>query len=210
MTQARAHTVSTAQQGMYHCVTRCVRRAWLCGVDPLTGKDHDARKPMIVNRIRELGEIFAVGVYAYAGMSNDLHVVLSVEPELARAWTDDEVADRWGRLFPLSDPEGQDARRERLVAMAGMYRKRLCDLSWFMKCLDEYVARRANAEDGVKGRFWEGRFKCQLLADERALAAAMAYVDLNPVRAGIAKNVERSDHTSVQARGTRPIAPILH
>ena len=84
--------------------------------------------------------------------------------------------------------------------MAGMYRKRLCDLSWFMKCLDEYVARRANAEDGVKGRFWEGRFKCQLLADERALAAAMAYVDLNPVRAGIAKNVERSDHTSVQAR----------
>ena len=200
MTQARAHTVSTAQQGMYHCVTRCVRRAWLCGVDPLTGKDHDARKPMIVNRIRELGEIFAVAVYAYAVMSNHLHVVLSVEPELARAWTDDEVADRWGRLFPLSDPEGQDARRERLVAMAGMYRKRLCDLSWFMKCLDEYVARRANAEDGVKGRFWEGRFKCQLLADERALAAAMAYVDLNPVRAGIAKNVERSDHTSVQAR----------
>ena len=105
MTQARAHTVSTEQHGMYHCVTRCVRRAWLCGVDPLTGRDHNARKPMIVNRIRELGEIFAVAVYAYAVMSNHLHVVLSVEPELARAWTDDDVADRWGRLFPLSDPE---------------------------------------------------------------------------------------------------------
>ena len=75
MTQARAHTVSTDQHGMYHCVTRCVRRAWLCGVDPLTGQDHDARKPMIVNRIIELGEIFAVAVYAYAVMSNHLHVV---------------------------------------------------------------------------------------------------------------------------------------
>ena len=104
MTQARAHTVSADQHGMYHCVTRCVRRAWLCGVDPLTGQDHDARKPMIVYRIRQLGEIFAVAVYAYAVMSNHLHVVLSVEPELARGWTDDEVADRWGRLFMRTRP----------------------------------------------------------------------------------------------------------
>ena len=75
MTLARAHTVTTDQHGMYHCVKRCVRRAWLCGIDPLTGKDHGARKPMIVNPIRELGEIFAVAVYAYAVMSNHLHVV---------------------------------------------------------------------------------------------------------------------------------------
>ena len=81
---------------MYHCVTRCVRRAWLCGVVPLTGKDHDARKPMIVNRIRDLGEIFSAAVYAFAVMSNHLHAVLSVEPELARAWTEDVVADRRG------------------------------------------------------------------------------------------------------------------
>ena len=156
MTLACAHTVSADQHGMYHCVTRCVRRAWLCGVDPLTGKDHDAREPMIVNRIRELGEIFAVAVYAYAVMSNHLRMVLSVEPEQARDWTDDEVADRWSRLFPLSDPERHAARRERLVAMADLNRQRLFDLSWFMKCLDEYVAQRANAEDGVNGRFWEG------------------------------------------------------
>ena len=69
-----------------------------------------------------------------------------------------------------------------------------------MKCLDEYVARRANAEDGVKGRFWEGRFKCQLLADERALAAAMAYVDLNPVRAGIARNFRELSACRVVSR----------
>ena len=124
MTQARAHTVSTEQHGMYHCVTRCVRRAWLCGVDPLTGQDHDARKPMIVNRIRDLGEIFAVAVYAYAVMSNHLHVVLSVEPELARAWTDDEVANRFGRLLMLSDPERQAARRGRQGAERTLRPKR--------------------------------------------------------------------------------------
>ena len=123
---------------------------------------HCVRKPKIVNRMREFGELFAVAVYAYAVTSNHLHVVLSVEPELAKDWSADEVADRWGPLFPLSDTE-------HLVARRCLYGKRLCDLSSFVKCLDEYVARRANAEDSVKGRFWESRSKRQLLADERTL-----------------------------------------
>ena len=81
-----------------------------------------------------------------------------------------------------------------------MLRTRLADLSWFMKCLAEPVARAANAEDGCKGRFWEGRFKVQLLCDERALLAAMAYVDLNPIRAGMADALADADHTSIQRR----------
>jgi REP element-mobilizing transposase RayT len=200
MTQARSHIVSKGQPAMYHCITRCVRRAWLCGIDPLTGADHEQRKQAVEARIRQLGEIFAVGIYAYAVMSNHLHVVLAVEPEAAAHWSDDQVAERWLRLFPVRDAVRYEARRSALMSTIDRYRERLTDLSWFMKCLDEHIARRANAEDGVTGRFWEGRFKCQLLTDERALAAAMAYVDLNPVRAGIARHVESSDHTSVQAR----------
>ncbi|WP_133511163.1 hypothetical protein [Candidatus Thiosymbion oneisti] len=84
--------------------------------------------------------------------------------------------------------------------MAEVYRARLHDLSWFMRTLNEHIARRANAEDGVKGRFWEGRFKSQALLDEKALPAAMAYVDLNPVRAGLAETPEASDYTSIQER----------
>ena len=69
-----------------------------------------------------------------------------------------------------------------------------------MRVLNEKVARMANIEDGVTGRFWEGRFKCQALLDEKALLSCMAYVDLNPVRSTMASTPEESDHTSIRHR----------
>jgi len=64
----------------------------------------------------------------------------------------------------------------------------------------EPIARRANREDEVSGRLWQGRYRCQALLDERAILAALAYVDLNPIRAGIADGLEHSHHTSVRQR----------
>ncbi len=138
-------------------------------------------------------------------MSNHLHLVLQMDPAHIATWSDAEVAERWIRLFPpREDSElARIIKCERLLADADrliLIRSRLGSLSWLMRCLAEPIARRANREDGCTGRFWEGRFKSQLLCDDRAILAAMAYVDLNPIRAGIARRLDQSRHTSIQRR----------
>ena len=203
MTQPRRQLVDPTQAQFFHLINRCVRRSWLCGQDSYSRKDFEHRKAWLKTRILELGDIFATGIYAFAVMSNHVHVVLHMHPATANAWSNDEVASRWARLFPASSPELCAQKVAGIVENAeqiSVYRIRLTDVSWLMKCLSEPIARRANGEDKVTGRFWEGRFKSQLLLSENAILAAMTYVDLNPVRANIAKGVSTSNNTSVQMR----------
>jgi REP element-mobilizing transposase RayT len=203
MTQARRKLVDPTQAQFFHLVSRCVRRAWLCGRDRYSNKNFEHRKAWLKKRILELGDIFATGIYAFAVMSNHVHVVLHMHPATANGWSNEDVARRWVRLFPASTPELSTQKVAAIIenpALVTIYRARLADVSWLMKCLSEAIARRANAEDKVKGRFWEGRFKCQLLLSEKAILAAMTYVDLNPVRADIAKGVSSSSFTSVKMR----------
>jgi REP element-mobilizing transposase RayT len=224
MTAPRSQLIDPSTPGFFHCVSRCVRRAFLCGSDSYTGQSFEHRRQWVEDRLLELADSFAVGLYAYAVMSNHLHVVLYVDPIAAEAWSAEEVAERWVRLFPVRidgviDPEACRLRQQALSGNAeriAELRQRLGSVSWFMRCLSEPIARRANREDGCTGRFWEGRFKCQALLDEAAVAACMAYVDLNPVRAGIADDLLASEHTSIRRRidacdvadGEQPLAPV--
>jgi REP element-mobilizing transposase RayT len=202
----RSMTVLAEQAGFYHCISRCVRRAWLCGEDPVSGRNFDHRRGWIERRLIDLTESFPVGLYAWAVMSNHTHVVLRIDPLRPRAWSDEEVAYRWARLTRTLEPAAEHrvrTRMERVLAdpeYLAEVRRRLGSVSWFMRFLNECIARQANSEDECTGRFWEGRFHCQALLDEPAVLACMAYVDLNPVRAGLAADLSGSDFTTIQRR----------
>jgi REP element-mobilizing transposase RayT len=208
MPKPRKAQVSLDATPYYHCVSRCVRRAFLCGYDSFSGKDYEHRRGWIEQRMTELASIFSIKICAYAVMSNHYHVVLYVDREQALSWSDCEVAIRWRELFaghPLVEQFLQgfalsQAEQRLVLELIDIWRERLMDISWYMRCLNESIARQANQEDCCSGRFWEGRFKSQALLDEKALAACLAYVDLNPVRAKMADTPEESDYTSVQLR----------
>lgn len=208
MTRARRELVSIETTPYYHCICRCVRRAFLCGEDSLTGKSYTHRKQWILKRLRDLQSVFAIDLCAYAIMSNHYHLVIRLNAKEAERWGEEEVIKRWSKLFSLPllienyriSRSGTRAERDQAKEIVATWRQRLVDLSWFMRSLNEDLARRANAEDGCKGRFWEGRFKSHALLDEAAVLTCMSYVDLNPVRAGQAENVETSEFTSIQQR----------
>ena len=207
MATARRLLVDPTKSGVFHCVSRCVRRAFLCGRDSYSGRNYEHRRAWIRDRLQELTGLFGIEVFSYTIMSNHLHVVLRTLPEQVDAWRDQEVARRWLCLFPGTGHKARYPPEESAIRILcedslrlQIVRARLADLSWFMRCLNEVIARRANREDDCTGRFWEGRFKCQRLDDEGATLACMAYVDLNPVRAGVATTLKHSDFTSAQDR----------
>jgi REP element-mobilizing transposase RayT len=192
-------------------VCRCVRRAFLCGEDHTTGQNFEHRRSWIEERIGQLSSVFAIDVAAYTVMSNHYHLVVRIDDERVQQWSDYEVLKRWTKIFAgplfvqryLDKDEREklsDAQLSQVDKYIELYRQRLCDLSWYMRVLNETIARKANAEDNCTGRFWEGRFKSQALLDEQAVLMAMSYVDLNPVRACIASTPEESPHTSIAKR----------
>ncbi len=206
---ARYEVLDPNQVQLLHCVQRCVRRAFLCGEDAFSGQSFEHRREWIRARLEFLASVFGIDCLTYTVLSNHLHVVLRSRPDVVSTWSDEEVARRWLRLFPNKrEKDGSPAAPSKpeidmivdQPEVLAERRKRLSDVSWWMRCTAENVARRANREDQCTGRFWEGRFKAQLLLDEASLLACAAYVDLNPVRAAIAQTPEQSAYTGVKDR----------
>ena len=187
---------------------QALRRAFLCGVDHYSGQNYEHRRQWVVDRIRLLSSLFAIDVCAYAVMSNHYHLVLKLCPEQLEDLSDDQIMDRWCALFKgpllvqryrsgesLSSPE-----RATVSDIVNVWRTKLASISWFMRCLNQPIAHQANREDKCTGKFWESRFTSQALKSEEALLSCMAYVDLNPIRAGMAVSPETSDCTSIKER----------
>ena len=202
MTMPRRQLVDVAVTRYYHCISRCVRRAFLCG----EGVTH--RKAWIEARLELLAKHFAVSVCGFAILDNHLHVLCRLDPGVADGWSDEDVVHRWIAVYrpsclDVDNPATVQAwidHQCRDTTRVARYRARLQDLGWFMKALKEPLARMANKEDDCKGTFWEARYKSIAILDAEALLATCAYIDLNPVAAGIAKTPEDAPHTSIKQR----------
>lgn len=210
MPYPRYKQIDLQQTQYYHVISRCVRRSYLCGLDHETGESYEHRKGWVEQRLLHLTKVFTIDVLAYAIMSNHYHVVVEVDDNKAGKLSDLDVVERWHTIssgtaeteeFLKSGilPSCENNRRK-LHLTINEYRKRLCSLSWFMKLLNQYIAKQANKEDDCTGHFWEGRFKSQALLGISAVISCMVYVDLNPFRAGVVTRPEYAKHTSLYKR----------
>ncbi len=206
---ARANHFAPDEIAIVHVCNRVVRKSYLLGDDPVTGKNYNYRKVWIEELIKHQAKYFGVDVLVFSVMSNHFHQILRSRPDVVETWDNTEVAWRWLMLCPQRrGPNGQalepsDAELNSIRTDPDKLQKirsRLSDISWWMRLLCQKIAQRANAEDEQVGRFWASRFQGVRILDEAALLACATYVDLNPIRAALTELLERSDHTSIQRR----------
>ena len=156
-------------------------------------------------------------------MDNHLHILLRIRPDIAHAWSDQEVARRRVALLPdqrrrrlLGAAPGTAATAEELAsilncpARIAKARRDVCNLGFFHRLLKEPCARRWNHEDGVTGHFWEGRFKSPRILNQRALLLVSAYIELNEVHACKAGSIQSSFWTSARRQWQRLCAAVRH
>jgi len=202
MTVARSEIVDVEMTRYYHVISKTVRGAWLLK------EGREDRKQWIEDRLELLAGNFAVSVAGFAILDNHLHLLVRLEPDMGKELSDEEVIRRWVNVYP---PRTLDLEDEKLfkawidyhlkdTKLIEKYRERLQNLGWFMKALKEPLSRTANREDDCQGAFWQGRYKSIAILDDEALLATCAYIDLNPVAAGIAATPETSPHTSFRQR----------
>ncbi len=204
----RREIFSPKEVAICHVTSRVVRRCFLTGDDPVTGKNFDHRKIWIEDLLRDFAAQFGIDLLTFAILSNHFHLILRSRPDVVEAWDDTEVALRWLRICPNRLPDGTIAEPSEAAINAirnspeqlNEIRSRLSDISWWMRLICQRIAIRANKEDKITGHFWQGRFHAVRILDEVSLLACAAYVDLNPIRAAMAETLEDSEFTSVQRR----------
>ncbi len=206
---ARQVSIDPSQIQIVHVWNRCVRQSFLCGFDKATGRDYEHRRQWAHDRLKHLASVFAIDCITFSIMGNHTHQILRSRPDLVEELDDQEVARRWLSLTPdrdrhgnkISEPSASDLKALlRDPSRLAEIRRRLSDVSWWMRYFSQQIAWRANREDDITGHFWDGRFGHDLIETEASILTCMIYVDLNPVRAKMAATPEESDHTGAKDR----------
>jgi putative transposase len=156
---------------VYHVISRSTLPGF-----PLS----DADKDHLVHLLQKFAQMFFVDILGYCMMGNHIHLALRVHPETGV--DDHDVRERFhaerGEAAHLSDVDLE------------AYRKRLCSLSEFMRMFKQSFVRYYNKKHGRKGYFWGDRYKSLIVQEGETLVNLLAYIDLNPVRAGIVDKPE--------------------
>ncbi len=205
----RSDSFNPLQQTILHCSSKCVRGMYLMGKDR-RGNDFEHRKKWVEERVAHLANWFGIDVVALAILATHFHLVLRNLPELVARWSDKDVIRRACKIFPLKFErlgviKGKLTPQllNRFVANKKLVREmrlRLSDTSWFMRQLNQNIARRANEEDEVGGHFFGSRFRSRVVTDDLGALLVSIYVDLSPIRAAIAETPETSTGTSAYQR----------
>ena len=211
----RSEEISRKVSGDYHVTSKCSRSLHLLVPEEASDlpegavPEHpDGRKDLLLGRLRFLAGVMAIDVSAFSVMANHLHLVVRTRIEEALAWSPEEVVDRWRILHPHRDRRQkprETTAADRAADLANRFfvkecRRKLLDVSQFMKELKQFVAQEVNKLEGVPGALWAGRFKAERIGDPAALVEVMVYIDLNPFRAGLCPTPEAGRHTSLSAR----------
>ena len=205
----RADVFDPEEVAIVHVISRAVRTCWLFGEDPISGKDYSYRKEWIEGELVRQAAQFGIDLLGFSCMSTHFHLILRSRPDVVAEWDDTEVARRWLMLCPIRKTPDGKAEEPNEPELNGIrndpdklktIRRRLSDISWWMRLMCQRIAQRANNEDGNDGKFFNGRFRAVRLLDEEAVLACAAYVDLNPIRAKMVQTLEASDFTSIQRR----------
>ncbi|MCA9167521.1 MAG: hypothetical protein KDB23_07620 [Planctomycetales bacterium] len=202
--------------GIYHIFSRTVRRSFLFGEDFITGKCYDHRMDLLQTLMRTLARVFTIDILGYGFMQNHFHEILRNRPDIAARLSGIQVAMRTvlleelGLNVTLEPRERTERQKKRLKQKIAdllhdkerLHRARqsLCSISRYEQRLKQTISRLANAEDDVTGHFWDGRFESIHIETIEQLLTTMVYVDLNAIRAGIARRPEDSRFTSVYDR----------
>ena len=138
-------------------------------------------KDFLLDLIKRMAGLFFTEVYGFALMGNHFHLLVKVIPE--NRFADEEVKERLIRFYgekkaPIGD--GQ----------LPFIRQKLASLSEFMREIKVNFTRFYNKRQGRKGYFWGDRFKSVIVERGETLINSLAYIDLNPVRAGIVEKPE--------------------
>ena len=197
MRRSRSERIPEGQPGIWHIVSRCVRRERL-----LEGPGH---REWMVGALASWMHVLAVEVLGYALMGNHIHLILRSRPDIAASWLPGQVRRRKvaaatvadGRACGLDDVgTGPALTAEEIVAA----RQKLSHPGPMLRAVKEAFARRLNLQHGTSGHVWESRYHDVALLDAGGVLACQVYVDLNPFRANLVEDPALSSFCSARHR----------